>query len=290
MSAKKRGLGRGLDALLRVETPTAQSLPLERLLPNKVQPRERFDGDDLDELANSIKAQGVVQPIVVTPRTDGDYTIVAGERRWRAARRAGLKEVPVAIREVADDRQLLEMALVENLQRTDLNPIEEAEAYRRLAKEFGLSQEETAIRVGKGRTSISNAVRLRTSISNAVRLLRLPEEVLELLREGRLSAGQARPLLALGSEEEMVKLARRAADGGMSARALEKAASGEKAKRAEPVVDPDTAAAAERLTRSLQTRVTIRRRGGGGTVQIAFHSEEELMRLFDLLIEARKQE
>jgi ParB family chromosome partitioning protein len=280
MSAKKRGLGRGLDALLRVETPTAQSLPLERLLPNKVQPRERFDGDDLDELANSIKAQGVVQPIVVTPRTDGDYTIVAGERRWRAARRAGLKEVPVAIREVADDRQLLEMALVENLQRTDLNPIEEAEAYRRLAKEFGLSQEETAIRVGKG----------RTSISNAVRLLRLPEEVLELLREGRLSAGQARPLLALGSEEEMVKLARRAADGGMSARALEKAASGEKAKRAEPVVDPDTAAAAERLTRSLQTRVTIRRRGGGGTVQIAFHSEEELMRLFDLLIEARKQE
>jgi len=280
MSAKKRGLGRGLDALLRVETPTAQSLPLERLRPNKVQPRERFDGDALDELAESIKAQGVVQPIVVTPRTDGDYTIVAGERRWRAARRAGLKEVPVAIREVADDRQLLEMALVENLQRTDLNPVEEAEAYRRLAKEFGLSQEETAIRVGKG----------RTSISNAVRLLRLPEEIQELLREGRLSAGQARPLLALGSEEEMVKLARRAADGGMSARALEKATSGEKAKRTQPVVDPDTAAAAERLTRSLQTRVTIRRRGGGGTVQIAFHSEEELMRLFDLLIEARKQQ
>jgi ParB family chromosome partitioning protein len=261
-----------------VETPTAQSLPLERLRPNKVQPRARFDGEDLDELAESIKAQGVVQPIVVTPRTDGDYTIVAGERRWRAARRAGLTEVPVAIREVADDRQLLEMALVENLQRTDLNPVEEAEAFQRVGKEFGLSQEETALRVGKG----------RASISNAVRLLRLPEEVLELLRGGRLSAGQARPLLALGSEEEMVKLARRAADGGMSARALEKAAAGKKGKRAEPVVDPDTAAAAERLTRSLQTRVTIRRRGGGGTVQIAFHSEEELMRLFELLMEARK--
>jgi len=280
MSAKKRGLGRGLDALLRVETPTAQALPLERLRPNKVQPRANFDAEELDELAESIKAQGVVQPIVVTPRTDGDYTIVAGERRWRAARRAGLEEVPVAIREVADDRQLLEMALVENLQRTDLNPVEEAEAYRRLAKEFGLSQEETAIRVGKG----------RTSISNAVRLLRLPDEVLDLLRQGRLSAGQARPLLALGSEEEIVKLARKAADGGLSARALERAASGKKPKKAEPLVDPDTAAAAERLTKGLQARVTIRRRGEGGMVQIAFHSEEELMRLFDLLMEARKQQ
>ncbi len=278
MSARKRGLGRGLDSLLKIETPTAQSLPLERLKPNRVQPRERFDGGDLDELAESIKAQGVVQPIVVTPRTDGDYTIVAGERRWRAAGRAGLTEVPVAIREVRDDRQLLEMALVENLQRTDLNPVEEAEAYRRLGSDFGMSHEEIARRVGKG----------RATVSNALRLLKLPEEVLDLLRSGRLTAGQARPLLAIKKQEDVVKLARRAADGGLTARALEKLAAGPKPRKP-PLVDADTAAAAERLTRSLQTRVTIRRRGAGGTVQIEFHSEEELMRLFDLLLEARKR-
>ncbi len=279
MSARKRGLGRGLDSLLKIETPTTHSLPLERLKPNRVQPRERFDGRDLDELAESIKAQGVVQPIVVTPRPDGDYTIVAGERRWRAAGRAGLTEVPVAIREVEDDQQLLEMALVENLQRTDLNPVEEGEAYRRLSEEFGMSHEEIALRVGKG----------RTSVSNALRLLRLPEEILELLREGRLTAGQARPLLSVSNDEERLKLARRAADGGLTARALEKLAAGKKSRRP-PTVDADTAAAAERLTRGLQTRVTIRRRGDGGTIQIAFHSEEELMRLFDLLMAARKGE
>lgn len=280
MSAKKRGLGRGLDSLLKIEAPDAHSLPLERLKPNRVQPRERFDEDDLESLAESIRAQGIVQPVVVTPRTDGDYTIVAGERRWRAAQRAGLSEVPVAIREVKDDRQLLEMALVENLQRTDLNPIEEAEAYRRLNGEFGLSHEDVALQVGKG----------RTSVSNALRLLKLPDEVVELLRSGRLTAGQARPLLALKREEDQIRLARRAADGGMSARALEKLASGKKAKRKAPEIDADTAAAADRLTRALQTRVTIRRRGAGGSVQIAFHSEDELIRLFDLMVNARNEQ
>ncbi len=278
MSARKRGLGRGLDALLKIETPSIQSLPIERLKPNKVQPRARFDDAELAELAESIKSQGVVQPLVVTPRTDGDYTIVAGERRWRAAARAGLKEVPVAIREIRDDRQLLEMALVENLQRTDLNPVEEGDAYHRLNADFGLSHEEIALRVGKARTTVSNALRLR----------RLPEDVLDLLRAGRLSAGQARPLLALGSEDEQVRLATKAADGGLTARALEKLVSAHPSKPKSAEVDPDTAAAAERLTRSLQTRVTIRRRGAGGTVQIAFHNEEELMRLFELLVKARK--
>ena len=279
MSAKKRGLGRGLDSLLKVEAPAAQTLPPERLKPNRLQPRERFDESELESLAESIRSQGVVQPIVVSPRTDGDYTIVAGERRWRAAQRAGLSEVPVAIRQVDDDKQLLEMALVENLQRSDLNPIEEAEAFQRLSKDFGLSQEEVAIQVGKG----------RASISNSLRLLRLPDDVIDLLREGRLTAGQARPLLALGKEEDQIRLARRAADGGLSARALEKLASGKKTKRTAPEVDPDTAAAAERLTKRLQTRVTIRRRGKGGMLQIAFHSEDELIRLFELLMDARKK-
>ena len=276
MSARKRGLGRGLDALLAVETPAMQALPVERLKPNRLQPRERFDDSDLAELAKSIEVQGVVQPIVVTPRNDGDYTIVAGERRWRAAQRAGLSEVPVAVREVSGDQQLLEMALVENLQRTDLNPIEEAEAYRRLIGDFGLSQEEVAVKVGK----------TRATVSNSTRLLRLEEEVIELLRGGRLTAGQARPLLALEGEKQ-IRLARRAADGRMSARAVEKAITPQKKKSKGAVMDADTSAAADRLTRQLQTRVTIRRRGSGGHVQIAFHSEEELMRLYELLIGAR---
>ncbi|MDX1383854.1 MAG: ParB/RepB/Spo0J family partition protein [Thermoanaerobaculia bacterium] len=279
MSARKRGLGRGLDSLLKVEAPAALSLPHERLQPNRLQPRSRFEGDDLDELAESIRSQGVVQPIVVTPRADGDYDIIAGERRWRAARRAGLEQVPVAIREVADDRQRLELALVENVQRTDLNPVEEARAYRTLSERFELSQEEIALRVGKS----------RTTISNAVRLLKLPAEIQELLSAGRLTAGQARPLLAISDEQEQLRLAKQAADGGLTARALEQRAAGKRRSRQSPRIDPDTDAAAERLTRRLQTRVTIRRRGGGGTVRIAFHSEEELMRLFDLLMQTREK-
>ncbi len=280
MNVKRKGLGRGLDALLKVEAPPVQALSLDRLRPNRLQPRSRFEGEDLEELAASIRAQGVVQPILVSPRPDGDYTIVAGERRWRAARRAGLDEVPVVVREVAGDRHLLEMALVENLQRTDLNPLEEAQAYRRLQQEFGLSHEQIATRVGKS----------RSAVTNALRLLKLPEEVQELLREGRLTAGQARPLLALPGDAEKIALARKAAGGGLSARALEARAAGKKRARPTVALDPDTAAAAERLTRRLQTRVSIRRRGGGGHLRIDFNSEEELIRLYELLMQAGRAE
>jgi ParB family chromosome partitioning protein len=280
MPNKKRGLGRGLDALLDVEAerPIA-TLPLSRLKPNRFQPRTQFDTPELAELAASIRTQGVVQPIVVSPRRGGDYTIVVGERRWRAARQAGLSEVPVVIRVVATDRELLEMALVENLQRTDLNPMEEAEAYRRLGEEFGLNQEEVANRVGKS----------RSAVTNALRLLGLPDEVQDLLRGRRLTAGQARPLLALENADEQIRWARRAVRDRLSARDLERLPGGRTRsgkKRRTGRVDPDTAAAAERLTRQLQTRVEIHRRGKGGTVRIAFHSEEELMRLFDLLMQA----
>ena len=279
---RRRGLGRGLDALIP-EAPAARagvvSVPVERLRPNRLQPRRRFDESGLEELAESIRAQGIIQPIVAVAEKDGSYTIVAGERRWRASQRAGLAEVPVVVRELAGDRELLELALVENLQRADLNPVEEAEAYRTLQDSFGLGQEEIAARVGKA----------RTTVTNTLRLLKLPDEVTDLLRDGSLTAGQARPLLALADGEAQVALARRAVARGLTARDLEKAtrrATGEEdgARPKAAAKDVHTAAAEERLTRRLQARVEIRRRRRGGVLSVHFHSEDELMRLFDLLM------
>jgi ParB family chromosome partitioning protein len=288
---RKRGLGRGLDALIaRPEQPaasaelrtTVQTLPIDALRPNRWQPRSRFDEDDLEALAASIRAQGLVQPLVVASEADGSYSIVAGERRWRAARRAGLEEVPVLIRHSLDDRARLELALVENLQRSDLNAHEEAEAYFTLQEKFGLSQEAIASRVGKG----------RTTITNALRLLKLPLEVQELLRDGRLTAGQARPLLALATQEAQIALADRAVREELSARQLEKLTSTPRdgAKRPRRQVEVNTAAAEERLTRRLQTKVEIRRQASGGHLRILFHSEEELMRLYDLMMERGEHE
>lgn len=290
--SRKRSLGRGLDALLQKESPVAvaeqpgeggapvpvQTLPIDRLKPNRFQPRTQFDDDAIEELAASIRTQGIVQPLVVSPEADGTYLIVAGERRWRASRRAGLEQVPVVVRPVADDRELLELALVENLQRSDLNPLEEAEAYLALQEKFGLNQEDIAARVGKA----------RTTVTNALRLLRLPEEVQELMREGRITAGQARPLLGLPSREAQVALAERAVREGLTARDLERLSSEparEKPKKKPRPVEVNTAAAEETLTRRLQTRVEIRRKGKGGALHIHFHNEEELMRLYELLVD-----
>lgn len=274
---RKGGLGRGLDALLEVQEVGVQSVPVGQLTPNRLQPRADFDNAGMDELTESIRRQGIVQPVVVTPRAEGGFTIVAGERRWRAASRAGLEQIPVVVREVDDDRQLLEMALVENLQRADLNAVEEAEAFRSLHDTFGLSQEEIGVQVGKS----------RATVGNALRLLALPVEILDMLRDGRLTAGQARPLLGVEKLDEQVGLARRAVRDGLTARQLEALASQEKKPRRRRkllTMDPDTAAAAERLTRELQTKVEIWRRGSGGTVRLHFHSEEELMRLYDVLL------
>ncbi len=279
MSTKKRGLGRGLDALLEKSDEPVRTLPVDSLRPNRMQPRTRFNEAAIDELAESIRAQGIVQPLVVTPEKDGAYAIIAGERRWRAARRAGLAEVPVSIRQVADDRELLERALVENLQRSDLDPMEEAEAYQALQERFTLSQEQVAARVGKA----------RTTVANSIRLLRLPEEVRDMIAGGLLTAGQARPLLGLESQEEQIALARKAATEGLSARELERETAGAKDRpkrtpKAPKPVEVNTAAAAETLTRKLQTRVEILRRGKGGQLRIHFHSEDELMRLYDHLL------
>jgi ParB family chromosome partitioning protein len=278
-------LGRGLDALLRPAEATAQELPVDQLQPNRRQPRQDFDEEALEGLAASIRAQGVVQPIIVTPAAKDEYTIIAGERRWRAARRAGLERVPVVVREVVDDRQLLELALVENLQRSDLNPIEEALAYEALREDFDLSQEEIASRVGKA----------RPTVANALRLLNLDRRVQDLVREGALSAGQARPLLALGPGDAQARLAGSAVEKGLTARALEeivaRTADGEtspqSSAKATETRNVHDEAAADKLTRKWQTKVEIRRRRGGGTVRIHFHSEEELMGIFERLMAAK---
>ena len=296
MSAKRRGLGRGLDALLGSEpervvgsgkgegdaVPGILEVKIDRLEPNRFQPRSHFDESGLDDLAESIKAQGVVQPIVVTTKGEDRYTIIAGERRWRASRRVGLERVPVVVRKIDDDQQLLEMALVENVQRADLNPVEEAEAYRTLGESFELSQEEIAKRVGKG----------RTTITNFLRLLRLPQEVQDLLREGRLTAGQARPLLAFETRAQQVSLAEKAVAEGLTARDLEALAAAprkekmapDEGKKKGPEIDVHTREAMEQLTRTLQTKVEIQRKKRGGTVRIHFHSEEELIRIYDQLM------
>ena len=275
----RRGLGRGLDALLQTPEEGVTSLPLDQLKPNKLQPRTHFDQEGLGELADSIRSQGIVQPIVVTPDEVADrYVIIAGERRFRAAGLAGLTEVPVVVRQVTDDQELLEMALVENLQRSDLNPIEEAEAYRSLQTRFRLSQEQIAVRVGKS----------RPTVTNSLRLLRFPDDVLAMLRDGRLTPGQARPLLRL-DERGQSKAAALVVERRMNARQAESLVKRLLAPPAEPPrKDVHTVHAEEKLTRALQTKVEIQRRGAGGAVRLHFYSEGELQRLYELLVDAAR--
>jgi ParB family transcriptional regulator, chromosome partitioning protein len=278
---KRKALGKGLSALLPDPEPTqappetASTVPVGELEPNPFQPRTAFEATRLSELAASLKETGMVQPILVR-RQGGRYQIIAGERRWRAAREAGLESVPVVVRDVPDER-LLELALVENIQRQELLPLEEALAYQRLHGEFGLTQEEVARRVSKD----------RSTVANTVRLLRLPREVRDLLAAGRLDAGHARALLALERAEDQVVLAREAARRGLSVREVERRVALSRAPhRAPRRADANTRSAEERLRAALGTRVRIRRRGKGGTLAIDFTSESELQRLFDLLLRA----
>lgn len=274
MSARRRGLGRGLDALIEPPGESIRMLAPDDLEPNRQQPRSRFEESALGELADSIRSQGILQPLIATRTDDGRYLILAGERRWRAARLAGLERLPVLVREDVDERGRLEIALVENLQRADLDAIEEAEAFRVLAERHGLSHDEIGGRVGRS----------RAAISNSLRLLKLESEVQDLVRDGRLEAGHVRPLVGLEPDRQK-SLAARAARGGWSARRVEREAGRDKPPRRTPApVDGNTAAAAESLTRELQTRVEIRRRKKGGEIRIRFHSEEELMRLYDRLM------
>jgi ParB family chromosome partitioning protein len=282
MVEKRPALGRGLSALIPDSPAPAiadRSLDVDTdlLRPNKFQPRTHMDDERIDELSRSIKAQGIIQPIVVRRVDGGGYEIIAGERRWRAAQRAGLLKVPVVVREIPEER-LLAVALIENIQREDLNPIEEAHAYRRLSDEFHLTQEQIAEAVGKD----------RTSITNTLRLLRLPQEVRASVASGALSMGHARALLGIGDEAALTALARDIVEKGLSVRETE--ALIRKAQSPAPVKEPPqkdvhTRAAEEKLRLALGTRVRIARRGKGGRLEIEFASEDELQRIYELLTE-----
>ena len=278
---KRKALGKGLAALLPDPEgspgpggDTAAEVPSDRLDPNPLQPRTVIDAVRLGELAASIQESGIVQPILVR-RVGGRYQIIAGERRWRAAQKLGLATVPVTIRDVPDDR-LLELALVENIQREDLSPLEEAVAFQRLQEELKLTQEEVARKVGRD----------RSTVANAVRLLRLPREIRDLLAGGALDGGHGRALLALDRAEEQVALGREAARKGWSVREVERRVALRRAPRpgGKKRPEPNTRAAEERLRAALGTRVEITRRGAGGQIRIRFASEAELNRLYELLV------
>jgi ParB family chromosome partitioning protein len=284
MADKRPALGRGLSALIP-DAPAAPSQPersldvdVDLLRPNREQPRGAMDDSRIEELARSIKSNGVIQPIIVR-RIGKEYEIIAGERRWRASQRAGLLKVPVVVKDVPDEK-LLAVALIENIQREDLNPIEEAQAYRRLADEYQLTQEQIADAVGKD----------RSSVANMMRLLRLPREVRENLSAGSLSMGHARALLALAEEAEQLRLSREIVSRNLSVRETEsmvKKAAEPAPSREEPQADVHTRAAEEKLRFALGTRVRILRRGKKGKIEIDFQSEDELHRLYEQLTERR---
>ncbi|MGE0361062.1 MAG: ParB/RepB/Spo0J family partition protein [Vicinamibacterales bacterium] len=287
---KRQALGKGLSALIPDAPVVAPSrapleLDVDQIEPGEFQPRLHIDDARLEGLAASIRANGVVQPVVVR-RVGGDrYQIIAGERRWRAAQRAGLTRVPVVVKDVppGQEGRLLEWALIENLQREDLNPIEEATAYQRLATEFQLSHEDIAARVGKD----------RTTVTNTVRLLRLAPEVRAEVSANALTMGHARALVSLPSDADQRRIAREVIARGLSVReteALVKRAIAPAAGRAVPAPrakDADTRAAEDALHRALGAPVEIVRKGRGGSVVIGFASEAELQRLYDLLTEQR---
>ena len=277
---KKQALGRGLSALLpgKETVPrgtSAEEVEIDRLVSGRLQPRQAFSEASLRDLAASIREHGIVQPIVVVSRGE-KLEIVAGERRWRAARLAGLARVPVVVREKKADKDLLEVSLVENLQREDLNPLEAAEAYARLKDEFHLTQEKIAEQVGKD----------RATVANALRLLKLPASVREKIREGSLSAGHARALAALSSADEQDLLSEEILRRALSVRQTEKRVAamleGPRVRR-EHRRDPFTRDAEEKLSRRLHARVRIVRRRRGGRVEIGFSSEEELIGLYERL-------
>ena len=295
---KRKALGKGLSALLPsrsgpVAAPAAAAPPapapaknegpaiiaIDSIQPNPLQPRTVFDQAHLEELAQSIRANGIIQPLIVRHAGEG-YEIVAGERRWRASRMAGLKEVPVVVQDFAQDR-LLEVALIENIQREDLNAIEAAQAFDRLAREMGLSHEEIGHRTGKD----------RSSIANMIRLLKLPAEVQRLVAENRLPMGQARALLSLPEAGQQVQLAEKAAEQGLSTRQVEALVRSltepKKASDAAPAPkqDPNVRAATDELQRVLGTRVRIvEQNDKRGRIEIEYYSQDDLQRVYALIV------
>lgn len=275
--AKKGGLGRGLDALYSENdiNNSVSTLNINEIEPNRDQPRKVFNEKALEELAKSIEQNGIIQPLLVRPLSDGSYQLIAGERRWRAARMAGLHEVPVTIREMSDEEADV-FALIENLQREDLNPVEEAEGMKSLIETYGFTQEAAAERVGKS----------RTALTNTLRLLKLPKEVLQYLSDGRISAGHARALLTLDDEKEMLRIAELVATQDLSVRQVEKlvkhVSQGEKPtpvkreKKRDKYFDEVELALTEALGRTVKIYLS---KGGKGTLEFEFFGKDDLTKL-----------
>ncbi|MBV9496792.1 MAG: ParB/RepB/Spo0J family partition protein [Acidobacteria bacterium] len=291
---QKRALGRGLGALIPQKqaeaapsTETAPSTPglaevaIEQITPNPLQPRKFFNEASIEELSRSVREHGIVQPLVVTRAGENRYKLIAGERRYRAAQKAGLTTVPVVIKEMMTEGDALQVALIENIQREDLNPIEEALAYHQLHEEFGLTQEEISKRVGKE----------RSTVANFLRLLKLPDPVKKLLASGQLSMGHARALLAVDSAKKQEQLAERVVKRNLSVRQTELMASESSPRTADKnqkEKDVFTRDAEEKLTRTLRAKVEIDRRRRGGVIQIRVASEDELIRVVDDLMSRRR--
>ena len=277
---RRPALGRGLGALIPGGSPAERrgliNLGIEEIHPDKSQPRRHFDDQNLNELAESIRSKGVLLPLIVRRAQEG-YVIVAGERRWRAAQKAGLRELPVLVKEVTG-KEAFELALIENIQREDLNPVEEAEAYRRLVEEHGLTQEELAQRVGKE----------RSTVANALRLLRLPEAIKQSIVAGSLSMGHARALLALPEEGDLKKAAEKVIAEGLSVRAAEalvqrlKSKRGAKKDQGEKTVH--TRHVVEKLQRKLGAKVELKDKGGAGTLEIRYGTPQELERILAAIL------
>ena len=288
---RARGLGRGLDALFADQQPimeraksgeeaaesnqdAIQYLDINDIKPNQNQPRVHFDKEKITELAESIKEHGIIQPLVVR-RSGEAYELVAGERRWRAAREAGLTKVPSIVREFTDEENAL-VAIIENMQREDLNPIEEAQGLSRMIEIYGLTQEEVSKSVSKS----------RPYISNALRLLKLPEEIRNHVRDGNLSSGHARALVAVSDEKLQMEICRKAIKEGLSVRDVERLVAGGGKKRRKPVrrvKSADTLSVENELQSLYGTKITINQKGRKGTIEMEFYSTDELNRLIDLL-------
>jgi ParB family chromosome partitioning protein len=276
---QKKVLGRGLGALIpqkgeaMLSAGALAQIPIDRIAANPYQPRKAFDEKSIDELTRSVREHGIVQPLVVSRTSDNRYRLIAGERRFRAAQRAGLQSVPAVVKDLLQESDALQIALIENIQREDLNPMEEANAYHQLHDDFGLTQEEISRRVGKE----------RSTVANFLRLLKLPEPVKKLLASGQLSMGHARALLSLDSAKKQQQLADRVVSSSLNVRQTEILASGtakRRSKREKPK-DVFTRDAEENLTKALRTKVDIDRRTRGGVIHIRFASEDDLMRIFD---------
>ena len=278
----KRGLGRGLEALIPMEKSSEENVTeinIKQIIANKKQPRRDFDEKKLDELAESMKQHGVLQPIILRKK-GSNYEIVAGERRWRAAKKAGLEKIPAVVKEFSD-ADVMEIALIENLQREDLNPLEEAEAYKTLMSDFGLTQEELSKRLGKS----------RSLIANTVRLLNLDAEIQKLVSEDKLTAGHARALLSIQNKKERLSLANRISNENLSVRQTEEIVKKnlknkyrgklKKLKEINPVIMD----IAEKLQRTLGTKVKLKGNEKRGKIEIEFYSSDELERILETIME-----